>query len=113
MSARATLSLFMVLAVVEAVSWAGLLTGMYFKYLTDAGELGVKVFGPVHGVVFIGYVVLTLLVARTLHWSRGTTLAGLACSIPPFATVVFEVWALRTGRLSVPSTAAGREPALR
>ena len=110
MSPRTQVRFFQVVAILEAISWAGLLTGMYLKYLTDVGELGVKVFGPIHGGIFIGYVLLTLLVSRTRHWSRGTTLAGVACSIPPFATVVFEVWALRTGRLAVPSTVAEREP---
>lgn len=110
MSLRTHVRFFQVVAILEAISWAGLLTGMYFKYLTDAGELGVKVFGPIHGGIFVAYLLLTLLLSRTLHWSRGTTLAGLVCSIPPFATVVFEVWAWRSGRLAVPSTVAARDP---
>jgi len=100
MAPRTQVRIFLVVATAEAVSWVGLLTGMYFKYLTDAGEAGVKVFGPIHGAIFIAYVLLTFLLARTLRWSRGTTLLGLACSVPPFATVAFEVWAQRTGRLS-------------
>jgi integral membrane protein len=96
---------FLVVAVAEGCSWAGLLVGMYFKYLTDAGDLGVAVFGPVHGALFVTYVLLTLLVARAHRWSAGTTLVGLACSVPPFATVAFEVWAARTGRLGAELTA--------
>ena len=90
---------FIVVAVAEALSWAGLLVGMYLKYLTDVGEGGVQLFGPIHGGVFVLYVLLTLLVARAHRWSRGTTLLGLACSVPPFATMAFELWAVRTGRL--------------
>jgi integral membrane protein len=105
--------LFRVVATAEAISWAGLLTGMYFKYLTDAGELGVKVFGPVHGGIFVAYVLLTLLLSRTAGWSRRVTLAALACSVPPFATLAFEMWAQRTGRLAVPSAGAShQQPAL-
>lgn len=100
---------FIVVAIAEALSWAGLLIGMYFKYLTDAGELGVHIFGPIHGGVFVLYVGLTLLVARAHRWSPGTTLLGLACSIPPFASVAFEQWAVRTGRLA--GTRAVRSPA--
>ena len=98
------------LATAEAVSWAGLLTGMYVKYLTDAGEAGVKVFGPVHGGIFLAYVLLTLLVSRTVAWGRWTTLLGLACSVPPFATLAFELWAQRTGRLTpaLPDSAPGQ-----
>lgn len=92
---------FRVIAIAEAVSWAGLLTGMLFKYVLSDSETGVHIFGPVHGVIFIAYVVVTCLTARRLRWSRGVLALGLAASIPPFATYVFEVWAQRTGRLVV------------
>ena len=91
--------LFVAVAIAEALSWAGLLTGMYFKYLTDAGELGVTVFGPIHGGIFMLYVVLALVMARLHRWSIGTTALALLCSVPPFATLAFEQWAMRTGRL--------------
>lgn len=104
--------LFVAVAIAEAVSWTGLLIGMYFKYLTDAGDLGVKVFGPLHGGIFVLYVALALVLARLLRWSWGTTLLALACSVPPFATVAFELWATRSGRLpvtgSVPATVGRR-----
>ena len=102
--------LFKVVAVAEALSWLGLLFGMYFKYFTHTGDLGVKIFGPVHGGIFIVYVLLTLLVARTLRWGRWTVVIALACSVPPFATLTFEVWAARTGRLenSPPRVADGQ-----
>ena len=49
---------FRLIALAEAVSWAGLLVGMYFKYLgSPRTEIGVKVFGPIHGGIFIGFVV--------------------------------------------------------
>ena len=96
--------LFVAVAIAEALSWAGLLIGMYFKYFTEAGELGVEVFGPVHGGIFVLYVVLALVVARTQRWSLGTTFLALACSIPPFATLAFELWATRTGRLPLTQT---------
>jgi len=94
---------FRAVAFTEALSWAGLLAGMYAKYVTGSGELGVKVFGPIHGAVFIVYVLLTFLVARAQRWSWATLLLGLAAAVPPFATAVFEVWAHRTGRLGATS----------
>lgn len=100
MTARTQVRIFTVLAVAEAISWAGLLTGMYYKYFTAAGEFGVQVFGPIHGVIFIAYLLATLSLARTLRWSRGTTVCALMCSVPPFTTVLFELWALRAGRLT-------------
>jgi integral membrane protein len=89
-SAPAVATAFRVVAVAEACSWAGLLVGMLFKYLIVGNEIGVQVFGPIHGALFVGYVVVTLLAARTFGWRLPSTLLGLACSIPPFATLWFE-----------------------
>ncbi|HET6694369.1 MAG TPA: DUF3817 domain-containing protein [Pedococcus sp.] len=104
------IALFRLVAFAEALSWAGLLAGMYAKYLTDAGELGVKVFGPIHGTIFVAYGLLALLVARAARWSWGTLLVGLVAAVPPFATAAFEVWAQRTGRLT-PAASPSPSPA--
>ena len=93
---------FRVVALAEAVSWLGLLIGMFIKYVPQTTEAGVKIFGPIHGCVFVAYVVLTLLVSRGQRWPVRTTLLALASSVPPFCTVVFELWAQRTGRLDAP-----------
>ena len=105
MTPRTAVQLFRAVAVAEALTWVGLLAGMYVKYVPETSELGVKVFGPVHGAVFVLYVAVALLTARRLRWSPGTTLLALAASVPPLATVVFEWWARRTGRLDVVRTA--------
>lgn len=99
--------IFRVVAIAEAFSWAALLVGMYFKWIAETTEAGVKIFGPIHGGIFIAYVVVALLTARSLRWSPKTTLIALASSIPPFATAVFEVWALRQGKLDAPTAPAG------
>lgn len=96
---HAVVTAFRVVAFAEAVSWLGLLVGMFFKYVVAAGEQGVQVFGPIHGTVFLTYVVLALLTWRHQRWSLPVALLALAASIPPFCTVLFEVWAKRTGRL--------------
>lgn len=94
---------FRVVAVAEAVSWAGLLTGMFFKYVVDAGEGGVQVFGPIHGSVFVAYVVVTLVAWRRLGWSLPMAVVGLAASIPPFCTLLFEEWVRRRSRAFTPA----------
>ncbi|WP_281367946.1 DUF3817 domain-containing protein [Nonomuraea typhae] len=81
---------FRLVAVAEACSWAGLLVGMFFKYITETGELGVKIFGPIHGALFVLYAAAVLLSAREAGWSRGTVLLGLACAVPPFTSIWFE-----------------------
>ncbi|MET9344178.1 DUF3817 domain-containing protein [Nonomuraea sp. NPDC003804] len=84
------LRLFRAVAIAEAFSWIGLLAGMYVKYILQAGEVGVKVFGPIHGGLFVLYVAAVLLVARERGWSRATVVVGLMCAVPPLATVWFE-----------------------
>lgn len=90
---------FRVIAVAEACSWTGLLIGMFFKYVVVFDDIGVTIFGPIHGALFVAYVAITLVAARRLGWSLPTTLLALAASIPPLFTLWFERWALRTGKL--------------
>ena len=93
-------TLFRTVAIAEACSWAGLLAGMFFKHVTRTTEVGVQVFGPIHGVIFVAYLVSIVLVRKPLRWGRGTVLVAAIASIPPFATLAFEVWADRRGRLT-------------
>jgi integral membrane protein len=93
------LLVFRRVAIAEAVTWALLLTGMILKYVTETTELGVRVFGMLHGVVFIAYCLTTVLVAVDQRWSRGRLLLGLASAVPPFATVLFDRYAEHRGEL--------------
>jgi integral membrane protein len=99
LNSRTLATVFRTVAVAEAVSWIGLLAGMFVKYVPETSEMGVKIFGPIHGAVFVAYVVIALVVSRALRWSPGTTLLALAASVPPMATIWFERRASRTGRL--------------
>ena len=86
-------------AVAEAITWALLLTGMFLKYVTETTELGVQVFGMVHGVVFIAYCLATGLLWVDQRWPVGRLALGLLAAVPPFATVPFERYAERSGLL--------------
>lgn len=88
--------LFRTVAVAEAVTWALLLTGMALKY-TGVTELGVRVFGMVHGVVFIAYCLVTVLLWVDQRWSFGRLVLGLVSAVPPFMTLWFERYAERRG----------------
>jgi integral membrane protein len=105
---RTAATAFRIVAVAEALSWVGLLIGMYVKYVPETTELGVQIFGPVHGGIFVAYVVVALVTSRTLRWSSRTTVLALICSVPPLATVWFERLATRNDRLprqqAVPAT---------
>lgn len=99
--------LFRVVAFAEACSWLGLLIGMYIKYVPETTELGVKIFGPIHGGIFVAYLLVTLTARSTFGWSLRTTFWAAVASVPPFATAVFEVVADRKGLLGgkAPQTA--------
>ena len=99
--------LFRLVAVAEAVTWAMLLTGMVLKYGTETTELGVRIGGMVHGVVFIAYCLTTVVVGVDQRWPLRRTLLGLVSAVPPFVTVWFDLagekrgwfgdsWRLRT-----------------
>ncbi|MEU8073017.1 MULTISPECIES: DUF3817 domain-containing protein [unclassified Micromonospora] len=96
---------FVVVAFAEACSWAALLAGMAVKYGPPGNEIGVKIFGPIHGGLFVLYGLLTLLVARRRRWTLVQTGLALAAAVPPFATVLFERWAQRRGLLDTPAAA--------
>ena len=53
-----------------------------------------------HGVVFVAYVVVAVLVAIDQRWSVGRTLIALVAAVPPFATLLLEWWAVRRSWLS-------------
>ncbi|WP_317207865.1 DUF3817 domain-containing protein [Clavibacter californiensis] len=97
--------LFAVVAVVEAVTWTGLLVGMFLKYVTETTELGVYVFGRLHGAAFVLYVIVTAVAAIRLRWGwKPALLAGVA-AIPPLATLPLEVGLRRRGYLRQPADA--------
>jgi integral membrane protein len=84
LSAPPTARALRVVAAVEAISWLALIVATIVKYSTDPHkQLGVQIMGPIHGVLFLIYVGLTLEVRRRLDWDGRTTLIVLADSILP------------------------------
>ncbi|MEU1548520.1 MULTISPECIES: DUF3817 domain-containing protein [Nocardia] len=100
---------FRFVAVLEAISWFLLIIGMVFKRIPEPVLWPVKVFGMTHGIVFVLFVITAIVAARELGWSAKTTVLALLSSIPPFCTVLFEVWAVRSGQLGELSNAGSAE----
>ena len=97
---RSAAGWFRLVALAEAASWVGLLIGMYFKYLgSPQTEIGVKVFGPLHGGIFVAFLVAALVVGVKHRWGAPTWLLALLGSIVPLGSVIFLIWADRTGRI--------------
>ncbi|QIS01973.1 DUF3817 domain-containing protein [Nocardia brasiliensis] len=99
------------IAVLEAISWVFLIISSVLKRLPDPIMWPVKVFGMTHGIVFVLFVLSVIVASRELAWSGKTTLLALLSSIPPFFTVLFEIWAVRTGKLGELSNQVSTESA--
>jgi integral membrane protein len=72
------------LAIAEAGSFVLLLIGMVLKYGFD-NETGVSVMGPIHGVLFVAYVLGALIVRGSAGWSWGQTAKIMLAGIVPIA----------------------------
>ncbi|WP_197914590.1 DUF3817 domain-containing protein [Rhodococcoides fascians] len=98
---------FRFIAFVEAVTWIALLISMGFKWIpTPTNDGAVRYPGMAHGAVFVLFLVMVIVAAREFKWEPKTIVLGLLASIPPLGSVIFERWAVRTGRLgelSVPT----------
>ena len=92
-------TLYRRIAVAEVVTWALLLLGMFLKYVTRTTDLAVSVFGLVHGVVFIAFCLVTLLLWVNQRWTWRDGVLGLLSAVPPFLTVWWERRLERRGAL--------------
>ena len=86
---NALIRVFQVMAIIEAVTWTGLLVSMLFKYEITGDQLGVRLFGGLHGFAAIGYVMSVFLVRPEVGWSNRTTFWALFAAVPPLATLWF------------------------
>ena len=92
-------TLYRRIAAAEVVTWALLLLGMVLKYVTRTTDLGVRVFGLAHGVVFIAFCLVTLLLWVNQRWTLREAALGLLSAVPPFLTIWWERRLERRGRL--------------
>lgn len=95
-------------AIAETISWVGLLIGMFFKYVVVKNDIGVFVFGRVHGAMFVFYLATLLWTAKVHRWGFGRLVIGGAASIPPFLGLLFERWVAKR----TPAVPAETEPAV-
>lgn len=84
--------------------------GIYFKNLADPRtEIGVKIFGMAHGIVFIAFVIAAILGGRAMSWRIETWLLALVGNVVPLGSVAFLLWADRSAQLG-PGRAKGYSP---
>jgi integral membrane protein len=96
------LPIFRFVAHLEAVSWTGLLLGMFLeRVLTRYAALGDRLvagFGSVHGLLVLAFAGLGIALAVARRWPPSMYAWGFVAALFPFATVAFDRWAMRRGR---------------
>lgn len=78
-----------IVAVLEAASFLVLLVATAVKYGADQ-EAGVKAMGPIHGGLFVIYVLLAVIVASDERWRLKRTLLTLLCAVIPFGGFIAD-----------------------
>ncbi len=87
---KTTIGRLRVLGFLEGVSWLVLLfVAVPMKYIGHDPSL-VKAIGPVHGFLFVLFVLYTIWVGNEQNWKLGTTLKILLGSIVPFGTFYID-----------------------
>jgi integral membrane protein len=80
------INIFKITSFLEGVSYILLLLiGVPLKYFGDNPIL-VKSLGMPHGILFLAYVVLALLIRSEMKWDFRTTSVVLVASLLPFGT---------------------------
>ncbi|MES2605247.1 MAG: DUF3817 domain-containing protein [Pseudomonadota bacterium] len=97
--------IFTVAARFEALTWAGLLIGMFLKYVVEATDLGVWLFGRLHGAAFLIYFFVSIFTAIRLRWPWWCGILAVLAAIPPLVTFPLELWFRHRGLLAPRSKA--------
>ena len=92
---------FHVVAIVEAITWTGLLYGMWMRYIVGVGEEAdpVPLWGMLHGIAFIVFCGVVVVAAWTFRWKIWEFLVAIVAAVPPLTTIPLEIWYSKTGRV--------------
>lgn len=90
--------LYRIVAIAEAITWTLLITGLVLR-ATIGLDIAVTIGGSIHGFVFLAYGATAVLTAINQRWSVGLGLLAVVTAVIPYATIPFDMWAHRTGKL--------------
>lgn len=82
---------FRYLALAEAISFLLLIGASIVKH-TGGTELGVTILGPIHGALFLFYVVMAFILMDVAGWTRTQTFWILVGAVVPFGGFVVDWW---------------------
>lgn len=80
------IKIYRINAFLEGISFLVLLgIAMPLKYMYNKPEM-VKIVGMAHGLLFVAYILLVVIVRDLLKWDMKKTILALAASVFPFGT---------------------------
>ncbi|HWK26499.1 MAG TPA: DUF3817 domain-containing protein [Solirubrobacter sp.] len=89
-----SLKTFRLVATAEATSFLLLLVASVLKRTADA-EIGVTILGPIHGALFLAYVLLAFNLKPDQGWTSKETALILLGAVIPFGGYVVDRWLAR------------------
>lgn len=92
-----TLRNFRYVALTEATTFLALLVASFVKN-TGGSETGVQILGPIHGLLFVAYVILALNLRAAEGWTGKQTFWILVGAVLPFGGYVVDWWLVRRER---------------
>ena len=104
-----TLRNFKLVALIEATTFLLLLLASYVKRAGDQ-PLGVEVLGPIHGLLFVAYVVMALALRERAGWTGRQTGLILLGAVVPFGGYAVDRWIDNNNAAVLRAEGAGRTP---
>jgi integral membrane protein len=85
-------NLYTTMAWAEMATWTALIAAMVARYgFGYQGEL-FFVAGLSHGIIFLAYCIVAIVIGVNLRWGFGTITFAVLFAIPPWLTIPFDRW---------------------
>lgn len=85
--------LYRLAAFAEAIGWTLLIAGILIShYVTPGNNDAVLIAGNIHGTIYLCYFVAPLVLYPSLGWSRLRAFAAIIAGIPPYGSLLFELY---------------------
>ncbi|MGB1308866.1 MAG: DUF3817 domain-containing protein [Oceanihabitans sp.] len=79
-------NIFRMVAFFEGVSYLLLMAAAIYKRMPEGNDTYVKLLGMPHGLLFVAYIVIAIIVGNEQKWNTKTKAIVLLASILPFGT---------------------------
>jgi len=91
--------LFKLAAWGEATGWTLLISGILCREIIH-NNIPVLIAGQIHGILFLVYIAAAVILSPSLRWRHHRTLIAGLCAVPPYGSLLFELWVAHDRRKS-------------